>query len=104
MTGCRCWLPLRRLPERRFPADSWLPGHTPAQDARWAAAGKYPVTLAPISEMTAAAASGPMPGIVVSRSRWARKGSIIASICASSFAIISSRWPMWSRCSRHIRA
>ena len=40
---------------------------------------------------TAAAASGPMPGMVVSRSRWARKGSIITSICVSSAAIIASR-------------
>ena len=32
------------------------------------------------------------------------KGAIIVSICASSFAIIASRWPMWSRCRRHIRA
>ena len=66
--------------------------------------GEVLAELAPISEMTAAAASGPMPGMVVSRSRSARKGAIIASIWASSFAIIASRWPMWSRCSRHISA
>ncbi len=35
----------------------------------------------PISEMMAAAASGPIPGMVVSRSRSARKGVIIASTC-----------------------
>jgi hypothetical protein len=28
------------LPERCFPADSWLPGHIPADDARCAASGK----------------------------------------------------------------
>ena len=50
------------------------------------------------------AASTPMPGMVVSGSRSARKGAIIASAWASSLAIISSRWPMWSRCSRHISA
>ena len=38
------------------------------------------------------------------QSRSARKGAIIASICASGFAIIASRWLMWSRCRRHIRA
>ena len=97
-------LPWRRRPEWRLPADSWLPGHSPAQEARCAASGKYSRTSAPISEMTAAAASGPMPGMVFSSSRWARKGSIIASICSSSFAIIASRWPMWSRCRRHIKA
>ncbi len=57
-TGCRCWLPGRRFPECRFPADSWLPGHKPTQDARCAASGGYAWTSAPISEMTAAAASG----------------------------------------------
>ena len=45
-----------------------------------------------------------IPGMVVSRSRAARKGAIIASICASSLAIIASRWSMWSRCRRNIRA
>ena len=53
--------------------------------------GEELADVAPASEMTAAAASGPMPGIVVSRSRAARKGAIIASTCASSFAIIASR-------------
>ena len=66
------------------PADSWLPGHIPAQEARCAASGKYARTSAPISEMTPAAASEPMPGMVLSRSLAARKGSIISSICASS--------------------
>jgi hypothetical protein len=50
--------------------------------------------LAPIPEMTAAAASAPVPGMVVSSSRSARKGAIIASTWASSFAIISSRRPV----------
>jgi hypothetical protein len=27
--------PLRVLPERRLPADSSLPGHIPAQEAKW---------------------------------------------------------------------
>jgi hypothetical protein len=38
-----------------------------------------------------AADSGPMPGAVVSRSRAARKGVIIVSICAFSLVIIASR-------------
>src|SRR6266536_3113208 len=35
----RCALPCRVLPLRCLPADSWLPGHSPAQDARYAAVG-----------------------------------------------------------------
>lgn len=31
--------PLRVRPERCLPADSLFPGHTPAQEARWAAVG-----------------------------------------------------------------
>src|SRR6478609_12194726 len=30
---------LSGLPEWRLPADSWLPGHTPIQDAKWPAEG-----------------------------------------------------------------
>jgi hypothetical protein len=66
-------LPWRRLPERRFPAGPWLPGQIPVPEARCAASGKNSVTSAPISEMTAAAASGADAGDRVSRSRWARR-------------------------------
>jgi hypothetical protein len=37
----------------------------------------------PISEMTAAVDSGPIPGMVVNRSRAAPKSAVIASIYAS---------------------
>ena len=60
--------------------------------------------VGPISEMIAAAAFGPIPGIVASRSRCAGEGTIIASTCASSLAIISFSWAMCSRCSWHISA
>ena len=60
--------------------------------------------LVPISEMIAAAAFGPIPGMVASRSRWRAKGTIIASTWASSRAIISFSRAMWSRCSWHISA
>lgn len=60
--------------------------------------------LGPISEMIAAAAVGPIPGMVASRPRWRAEGTIIDSIWASSLAIISFRWAMWSRCSWHISA
>jgi hypothetical protein len=59
---CRCGLPLRRPPPRRLPADSWLPGHSPVQEARRASLGKNAVTSVPIPEITAAADSWPVPG------------------------------------------
>src|SRR6185295_9536560 len=103
-TCCRCWFPFRGLPEWRLPADSWLPGHTPIQDAKWPAEGNVSPMSAPASEMIAAAANGPMPAMVVNSSRWARNGCIMSWIWVSRLAIISSRWSRWSRCSRHISA
>ena len=40
--------PLRVRPERRFPAEWSLPGHWPAQEARWPAVGNTDVST-PIS-------------------------------------------------------
>ena len=59
-------LPLRVLPERCLPADSLLPGHRPAHDARCAAVGNRAMST-PISEMMTWAARSPIPGIVASR-------------------------------------
>jgi hypothetical protein len=65
--------PLRAFPERRFPADSWLPGHMPAQDARCAAMGNRLMST-PISAMITSAVRLPTPGIVVNRRVAHRKG------------------------------
>ena len=59
-------LPLRVLPERCLPADSLLPGHNPAHDARCAAVGNRAMST-PISEMMTWAARSLIPGIVASR-------------------------------------
>ena len=45
---------LARLAARRLPALSWLPGHIPAQDARWPAVGKRLMSV-PISATSASA-------------------------------------------------
>jgi hypothetical protein len=54
--------------------------------------------------MITAEAAGPMPGMVISRSRSARKGTSIASIWAPTVSISSVSSSMWRRCSLHIRA
>ncbi len=48
-------LPLQGLPERRLPADSWLPGQSPAHDAKWAVVGNrsYPGEVIDVVEMHA---------------------------------------------------
>ena len=58
----------------------------------------------PISAMITAEAAGPMPGMVISRSRSARKGTSITSICLSTVSISSVSSSMWRRCSLHMRA
>jgi hypothetical protein len=85
-----------------FPVMSFTRGFVVARteacprDASCCGVGNQPPGSAPISEpiseMTAAEACGPMPGMLVSRSRWGRKGAIISSAWASSLAIMSSRW------------
>src|SRR5215211_2128405 len=59
-------LPLRVFPLRRLPALSLLPGHIPAQDARWLALGKRAMSV-PISATSASATYRPTPGIVSRR-------------------------------------
>jgi len=60
-------LPWRGRPERRFPADWWLPGHWPPQDARCPAVGKTDMS-APISARMFSALRVFTPGIVHSNS------------------------------------
>ena len=62
-----------RLPGRVFadlirPADSSLPGETPAQDARCAAVGNT-LMSAPVSAMNTSATTCDQPGMLTSRSR-----------------------------------
>ena len=63
------------------PADSFDPGHTPAQHARWPAVGNTFMS-APVSAMITSATRVDTPGMVVSTSRVRQKGSIDSSILA----------------------
>ena len=65
----------RVLPERCRPADSLLPGHKPAHDARCAAVGNRLMST-PISEMTTCAERSPIPGIVASSAVCWAKGRV----------------------------
>ena len=81
------------------PADSFEPGHTPAQDARWPAVGNT-LMSAPVSAMITSATRVETPGMVVSTSRVRRKGSIDASILAVKASIMA----VWaSICSKYRR-
>ena len=94
-------LPLVVRPVRRLPALWLLPGHTPAQLARWPAVGNCAMS-APISATITSAARRPTPGIVTSRRRRLGEGahhpairieyrSISASSCPSCSISVSSR-------------
>src|SRR6266545_7994596 len=65
--------PLRVLPERCLPADSSLPGHIPAQEARRAEEQNWAMST-PISAMIASAERRSTPGMVSSSSTWGSKG------------------------------
>src|SRR3954452_24793942 len=82
--------PLRVLPVRRLPADSSLPGHMPAQEARCLAVGKT-LMSPPVSAMITSAARRPTPGIVHKSSTAGAKGPSCFSIAAESSSIASSR-------------
>src|SRR6266498_3239925 len=102
-------LPLRRRPERRLPADSLLPGASPAQAARCLAVGNRAMST-PISETTTLATRSPIPGMVINSSIWAVNGAtspvfgsspmwpILSVTCAS----IWSRWSIRARCNSTI--
>src|SRR4051794_18685405 len=78
-------------------ADSLLPGQVPAHDARCSGVGKR-VMSAPVSAMITSATPVLIPGMVTSRSRTVRKGSIAALIrpvrssTARVWESIRSRW------------
>src|SRR5664280_1491265 len=96
------WMPLRVRPDLCLPADSadsLLPGHKPAHDARWAAVGKRDMST-PFSEMITCAARSPIPGIVHRRLICWAKGARTRSISVSSSSIMDVRWSMCSRCIR----
>jgi hypothetical protein len=55
-------LPLRVLPDLRFPALSWFPGQSPAELAKWRSLGNGAMST-PISAMTTSAVRRFTPGI-----------------------------------------
>src|SRR3954466_7049148 len=82
--------PLRVLPERRLPADSSLPGHIPAHEARWPEVGNRLMST-PISAIRVSAVLRSTPGIVSRSSTSPEKGAITRSISELNPAIDSSR-------------
>jgi hypothetical protein len=88
--------PLRVRPERRLPADSSLPGQSPAQDAKCPAVGNTDMS-APTSAITTSAVRRCTPGTVQSSSTAEAKGRICSSIASESRLICSSRKSMWAR-------
>src|SRR5215212_9403652 len=80
--------PLRVLPERRLPADSWLPGHVPAQDARGLAEGQT-LMSPPVSAMITSAARRPPHGVEPGSYTVAGNGPSCSSIAAESPEIAS---------------
>ncbi|KOT93221.1 hypothetical protein ADK86_19495 [Streptomyces sp. NRRL F-5755] len=59
----RLLLPCRVRPDLATPADSFIPGQTPVQEARWPAVANCAMSP-PVSAMMIWAAAGPMPGMV----------------------------------------
>ena len=90
-------LPLRVLPVLRWPALSWLPGHIPAQLAKWPAVGKRPMSV-PISAGMTSADQRPPPGSESSRASAVSKGARRSATCSPRAAICSSRMSMWGSC------
>src|SRR3954471_14055476 len=91
--------PRRVRPEWCLPADSLLPGHIPAQEARCPGVGKRLMPM-PSSVMSTSAPRLLTRGMVSSRSRWAANGAVSASTCSSSAAMVAPSWPMWVSMSR----
>jgi hypothetical protein len=88
--------PLRVRPERCLPADSLFPGHTPAQEARCAAVGNWPMS-GPISATMTSAARRSTPGMVSNNATCSAYGAISCWIRAESRATASSRSSTWAR-------
>src|SRR6266498_2152400 len=96
-------LPLRRRPERRLPADSLLPGASPAQAARCLAVGNRDMST-PISEITTLATRSPIPGMVINSSIWAVNGPISPAAGSPVWPMVSVTWvSIWSRWSMRAR-
>src|SRR5437868_5660564 len=76
------WLPLVVLPLRRLPALWSLPGHIPAQLARWPALGNFDMSV-PISATITSAARDPTPGTRRNRAAATAKGAATSAIRAS---------------------
>src|SRR5712692_8646358 len=89
--------PWRVRVERRLPALSSRRGHRPAHETRWPAVGNGD-TVSPISARITAAAVSPRPGIVVRRSRAARKGTRASPIRASMVVTVVSSASICVRC------
>lgn len=87
-------LPLRVRPEARLPADSWLPGHIPAHEARWRADGNRLISD-PISASSVSAVRRPIPGIVTSRAIAGSSSASRRSIFALTSSMFRSSSPMW---------
>ena len=95
-------MPLVVLPLRRFPADSLLPGHIPAQLDKCPALGKRLMST-PISAMMVSAVLSPTPGIVSSNATASpTKGSglLLTSlqICTLTRSSAASNSPSTQRC------
>jgi len=87
-------LPLRVLPDLRFPALSLLPGQMPVQEAAWAAVGKR-LMSSPSSARICSALRRATPVMVSSRSSTVMNGRVCTSIRPSKRAICWSRNSMW---------
>ena len=64
-------------------------GHKPAQEARCASVMKYSAASGPISEMITEATLGPIPGIVIIRSRWRPKSGALERSPACCHGIVA---------------
>src|SRR2546422_731739 len=81
----------------RFPALSWLPGQSRAQDAKCAAVGNASMS-APVSARIACAARAATPGIVWASTAASANGAIASSIRGSSVVMWLSSASMGESC------
>ena len=88
--------PLRDWPDFCLPADSWWPGHLPAQEARRADGPKRAMSV-PISATMHSAARRSTPVMVPSSSTSGTKGVISRSTSADSASIVSSKKSSFAR-------
>lgn len=80
------------------PADSWWPGQTPDQDARWRAVGNWDMS-SPISASTVTATRSLIPGMVRSRSRVGWNGWTASAMRVLISAMLAASWSITCRCS-----